>query len=391
MKKIFGILIVLSMSLGISLTSCNKEDSSIVKDDTLKSTEVVLTSLEPEIEVRGTGNKNDYEKVIVEEIVKSQECKGEPVSGIIEFYYDGEMVFSVDFGNGECDGVATISYLDDDDALQSQVVDVKKLFSKQNEGNHRQKCFEYVFPVSFTMPDGSVTTIESEDEWYLLREWYDTNTGFEGIKPELNFPVDITYDDDTTLTINTSDELREARMDCKQGIAQKCFEFMLPVSFNMPDGNVITVETEEDWALIRGWCQENPGYEDKPELIFPVDILYEDGTTLSINNDEELQEAKMDCKQGFGARCFDFNLPVSFTLPDESIITISEEDDWSLLRAWYIDNPGFEGEKPALIFPVEITMIEDGTVLIVNNQEEMIEIRQNCHPHGHGHGQGHGN
>jgi len=389
MKKLFGILLVLAMSLGIGLTSCQKDDSTTVTDEAFKSTEVYLTSLEPEVEVRGTGDKNDYERIVVEEIVRSNECKGEPVSGIIEFYYDGEMVFSVDFGNGECDGVATISYLDDDNVLQSEVVDVKRLFAKHNEGHHRPRCFEYVFPVDFTMPDGSELTIESAEEWHLLRDWYEANPGYEGIKAEINFPVDITYEDGTTLTINTLDELREARMDCKQGNVQKCFELVLPVSFNMPDGTVITVETEEDYALIREWCQENPEYEDKPELVFPVDIIYEDGTTLTVNTEEEFQEAKMDCKQGFGAKCFEFVLPVSFTMPDESIITITTEDDWALLRAWYDDNPGVE-EKPLLIFPVEV-VFEDGTTLTVNNQEEMIEVRRDCHPHGQGHGQGHGN
>lgn len=301
---------ILAMSLGMGLTSCNKDDSKSVKDDTLKSTDVYLTSLEPDVIVRGTGDKADYEKVIVEEIVRSNECKGEPVSGIVEFYYDGEMVFSIDFGNGECDGEATISYLDDDNILQSKVVNVWKLLKKHNEGNHRPRCFNYVFPVSFTMPDGSELTIESAEEWSLLRDWYVNNTGYEGVKPEINFPVD---------------------------------------------------------------------------------IIYEDGTTLTINTQEEFREAKMDCKQGFGAKCFSFNLPVSFTMPDESIITINARDDWALIKAWYMDNPGNEDTKPALIFPVEITMTEDGTVVTVNNQDEMMEIRQNCHPHGHGHGQGHGN
>ncbi len=389
MKKLFGILMVLALAMSVSFTSCNK-DETITKDDGFKDTEVALTSLEPDVVVRGTANKDDYEKVIVEDVVRSKECKGEPVSGIIEFYYDGEMVFAVDFGDGSCDGAATVSYLDDENTLQSKVVDVWKLFKKQNEGNQRPKCFEFVFPVSYTMPDGTTLTIESEDDWSLLREWCQANAEYEE-KPALNFPVDIMFEDQTTITINTGEELKEARKDCSEGHSRKCFELVLPVSMEMPDGTSLTIETEEDWSLVREWHINNPEYDEKGSLVFPVDIIYEDGTTVTISSEEEMQEAKRDCKEGgLGAKCFEFTLPVSFTMPDASIITISTEDDWALLKLWYVDNPGVE-EKPALIFPVEITFTEDGTTLTVNSIEEMRAIREDCHPNGHGHGQGHAN
>ena len=156
----------------------------------------------------------------------------------------------------------------------------------------------------------------------------------------------------------------------------------------MPDNSLITIETEEDWLLIKQWHMENPAFEGKASLVFPVDIIYEDGTTLTLNTEEEMQEAKRDCMQGYGSKCFTFNLPVSFNMPDESVITIETEEDWFLIREWYIENPDIE-EKPELIFPVDITM-KDGTVLTLNNHEEMVEIRRNCHPHGNGHGHGYG-
>ncbi|NPD47173.1 hypothetical protein HNV12_12865 [Methanococcoides sp. SA1] len=383
MKKVFGLLVALSLVMTFTFTSCNKEEDATAKDSSLSESELSLKSLEPDVQVIGTGDKGDYERVIIEEIIRGETCKKQPVSGIVEYYYQGEMVFSVDFGNGECDGVATVTWLDEEGLTQSKVVDVWKLFKNHNDGNYRPKCFSFVFPLTYTMPDGSELIIESKDDWYLLREWCTANPSYDE-KPTLNFPVDIVYEDETSITINTAEELREARIDCKEAHSRKCFELILPVNYLMPDNSTITIETEEDWSLIKEWHINNPEFEERANLVFPVDIVYEDGTTLTLNTEEEMRQAKKDCKQGYGAKCFTFNLPISFTMPDASIIIIETEEDWAQLKAWYTENPGVE-EKPVLVFPVEITM-EDETVLTINNQEEMVEIRRACHPHGNGHG-----
>ena len=53
------------------------------------------------------GKKSKYKKVIVEPIVKSDEC-GFIVSGIIKYYKvkSGDWVATVDFGDGTCDDIA---------------------------------------------------------------------------------------------------------------------------------------------------------------------------------------------------------------------------------------------------------------------------------------------
>ena len=47
-----------------------------------------------------------YKKVIVEPIVKTDDCDY-IVAGIIEFYESGELVATIDFGDGNCDDIAT--------------------------------------------------------------------------------------------------------------------------------------------------------------------------------------------------------------------------------------------------------------------------------------------
>ncbi|MEA3443446.1 MAG: hypothetical protein U9R19_01825 [Bacteroidota bacterium] len=129
MKKLFGILTILTLSLVVVFTSCEKQDGTATEQNS--TDDIWLKSLEPDVVVKGTGDKVDYEKVVVEELVKNETCKWEVVSGIVEFYYQNEMVYAIDFGNGDCDGVATVSWLDKNNVLQSKVVDVWLIFKKK--------------------------------------------------------------------------------------------------------------------------------------------------------------------------------------------------------------------------------------------------------------------
>ena len=88
----------------------------------------------------------------------------------------------------------------------------------------------------------------------------------------------------------------------------------LPVKANykVKSGDVVTVE------------YKNPPRDHKliPQDI-PINILYEDDTTLTVNNDEEMREAKEDCDP----QCFDLVYPVTFIMPDGSIITVGRKEE----------------------------------------------------------------
>ena len=76
----------------------------------------------------------------------------------------------------------------------------------------------------------------------------------------------------------------------------KCFELLLPVTFVMPDGSSITVEDENGYMAVRAWYRNNSDSKEKPALQYPVNIIYRDGDTKTINNDEEMASAKEDCR-----------------------------------------------------------------------------------------------
>lgn len=175
----------------------------------------------------------------------------------------------------------------------------------------------------------------------------------------------------------------------------ECFELVFPVTFTMADASVIVVESKEGMSAIRDWYEVNPDVEDKPVKTFPLEVIYEDGTIVSVANEEALMALHIDCRsennngEGRRGKCFEFEYPISFTMPDGSVLTIESKEGMVAIREWRIAHPDAE-ERPMLVFPVNITF-KDSTSQTVNDIEEMEAIRLECRENaGEGNG-GNGN
>ena len=172
---------------------------------------------------------------------------------------------------------------------------------------------------------------------------------------------------------DTAGRSLEDRRRPRHGRRRSCFHIVFPFSVTMPDDSVITLESREDKSLIREWYAANPDANERPELVFPIEVEYQDGTILEINSYQELVDAREGCRT---TRCFDFVYPFSVTMPDDSIINLTSEDDRYLIREWYDANPGVH-ERPELVFPIDI-IYENGTTETINNQDELQTAKDNC-------------
>ncbi len=112
-----------------------------------------------------------------------------------------------------------------------------------------RECFELILPVSFVMPDGSTITVENDSDWVDLRSWYEENPDAEE-HPELQYPVDILFDDET-VTINNPEEMNIVKRECweYEDEGRECFGLVYPVTFIMPDGSSIVVATDDENSL----------------------------------------------------------------------------------------------------------------------------------------------
>ena len=160
----------------------------------------------------------------------------------------------------------------------------------------------------------------------------------------------------------------------------KCFELVLPITFIMPDGSSITVEDENGYMAVRAWYGNNSDSKEKPTLQYLVNIIYRDGSTKTINNAEEMESTKADCRKWDDDKkdwdCFRLVYPITFILPDNSVILMADEKDWMELKSWYEVNPDIE-ERPILEYPVEINY-RNGDTKTLNNDEEMASAKEDC-------------
>jgi hypothetical protein len=254
------------------------------------------------------------------------------------------------------------------------------------------KCFDFILPISYTMPDGSTLTVENENDWDAIKEWYEANPESDE-RPTLQFPINVEFDDET-MTVNSEEELRELKQECwrNESEERECFTLVFPVTFIMPDGSNITVDTDDDagWQNVKDWYEANPESDERPTLQFPIDIIFEteDGdSTLTVNNDEEMEYLKRSCREEWAdddmeedEECYEYILPISFTMPDGTTITIEDDEDWFSLREWYANNDESE-EEPLLQYPVNIVLFDDEngqSTITINNEEEMNQVEEEC-------------
>ena len=263
------------------------------------------------------------------------------------------------------------------------------------------ECFTLEFPVSFNMPDGSLVTVEADDEenWAEIKTWYETNQDSEE-RPTMQFPVGILFDEES-LVIENQEEMRSAYQECypkrdgewSRDRDETCFYLVYPVTYVMPDGSTISVtsDDEDGWSDLKDWYEENEDSEDKPELQYPVDIVVETeegSSTVTINGEEEMAAAKRECHTEWEEDwdedderdCFEYVLPVTFLMPDGSTITVEDEEGWYSLRVWYEENRGYE-EEPSIQYPIDISQeTEEGLIIVtLTSGEEMEEVYSECY------------
>ena len=275
-------------------------------------------------------------------------------------------------------------------------------FDREKYDDGDWKCFDLVYPVSFNMPDGNVLEVseDTEDGWANIKDWYEGNPDSDE-RPAMQFPIQILFDDDELVTVNNSDEMKDVYRNCRRNNGdwdrdedsdRGCFNLVYPITYLMPDGTelMVTEDTESGWSDVKAWYEANPDSDQKPELQYPVDIIFEteDGDeTLTINDEEEMIEAKERCRgyeegeewdeEDEEGSCFEFDYPITYIMPDGTEISITSEEDtdgWMAIRNWYINNPDTE-EEPSLQYPVDV-ILDDDVVMTINSDSEMSEFEE---------------
>ena len=195
-------------------------------------------------------------------------------------------------------------------------------YDENNDGNYdvfeqweNFMCFDVQFPISVNMPDGSQISIGTEDELFeAVESYYEMNDEFEGL-PEINFPFNIIfyYEDENgnegedIVGVESYEELEMYYELCEEDWGNDegenywaqidCFDLVYPISIMNPDGEILSVNSEEILnEYVEQWYIDNECNDDECggfEIVFPLTVEYYSETndqiqTITIDSGEEL-------------------------------------------------------------------------------------------------------
>lgn len=163
----------------------------------------------------------------------------------------------------------------------------------------------------------------------------------------------------------------------------KCFTFVFPVSIVFPDGSTLSVESAEDFrTAMREWKEANPDAESRPYIEMPFDVTMRDGTVVTVETEEDLEALKEECFENRPhiprfKLCFDPVFPITVAYPDGTEVEVEDiESLKSLYREWKEANPDAENH-PEIVFPIEI-VTSDGETVSVESLDELKEKLKDC-------------
>lgn len=178
-----------------------------------------------------------------------------------------------------------------------------------------------------------------------------------------------------------------------------CYELVFPVQFTLPDGTVVDANSYDDIkAALRTYFEANGGpgkgrrgdFFRKIAFTYPISVVAEDGTVITVNNEQELADLRADCGGGsfgqhghhghgqHGLSCFTINFPISIAFPDGTTQEVADRQAMkTAIRTWKAANPTAT-ERPTIVFPISVTMTADSSTVTVNSADELRQLKKDC-------------
>jgi len=207
-------------------------------------------------------------------------------------------------------------------------------------------CFDFVYPLNLSYNNGTTVSINSLDDLITILINSTDDLYISGVE----FPFNVeAYNDDSDaieiVTINNEDEFFDLLDDCDFDSDDdcECFEDYNPVCVEVqaPDGeSFIITYPNECYAMCDGFTPNDF-----------VDNCANDGNNTG------------------GFECFEFNFPLTIITDDQQTITVNsqEELDNALYNAYYFD----------FVFPFNVTD-DEGEIESVEDIEDFIDLLEDC-------------
>lgn len=187
-----------------------------------------------------------------------------------------------------------------------------------------------------------------------------------------------------------------------------CYEMVYPIMVNIPEASTpANIQSREELiAVIKNYIMSKrgdhsggrrgrPNFENQddyphPTLVFPVDIINENGETQTVTTAENMKALRENCSSSYfasnhfqghannGGSCASFVFPISIQLPDNTIKQATNNSSLKyIIRDWHSSHAN-STSHPTLVFPLQVKL-KDGSTAIVNTTQEYWAIRKSCH------------
>lgn len=210
-------------------------------------------------------------------------------------------------------------------------------------------CFDFVYPLTLSYNTGTTVTVESLEDLVVILINSNQDLFINGIA----FPFDVeTYDDDSdaivVVTINDEEEFIDLLEDCDFDIDDDCFECY-----------------EEDYDPV---CVEITGPNGETFFVTYPNECYAlcDGFT----EDDFSEDCENDYNNTGGYECFTFNFPLTIITDDGETITVNSqaELDTALYNNYYFD----------FVYPFSVTD-DEGEVEVIEDELDFIDVLEDCY------------
>jgi len=217
--------------------------------------------------------------------------------------------------------------------------------------NDDTNCLSVNLPVTIIV-NGITITIDTQEDLELIEDIYEEFNDDEDVL-EFIFPITIILNDYTEVVIENLDQLENFIERCNNDDdVINCVDFHYPISFSIFNTEFQIIDTiviENDRELYHFLERINDANEPLlASLNFPVKLVYANGETVEVHNNQELERAINEA-DGF---CDDEHDRCDIEVVDEELI----ECHWKIY--YYNDDDHFR--------PFDIFFLENGELNIVN-------------------------
>ena len=240
-------------------------------------------------------------------------------------------------------------------------------------------CFDFVYPVSIIYNDGTTQSLTNDNEFAdaIINQ------------TENHFIIDFAYpfeviQDGNTIIINNEEDFENLINSCVTITPVTpsqtfCFEFVYPVSVEMNDGTSVTVNNDEEMDDL---------FINSTDQYYPVDMVYpfevvQDEETIIINNTVEFNALLDSCFGNISGgmllpaeafnNCFSLNYPVDLILEDGSTVTVNNNTEYN--NYIFAMNPPYVTD---FVYDISITHF-DGSTQVIHNINEFAEAINECY------------